>query len=279
MIDKAFDVSADGIIFDLEDAVSWQEKDQARQNVRDAILRAGNTDKEILVRINAVSLYCGIKDLLEVIPVRPNTLIIPKADDKSLVTADMMIGAMEEHFGWEPNTIQIIPLVETTYSIVNAKRVLSSTKRISGVQLGAEDLAKELEIARTKAGDELQYARSTLVFVGRTLGLDIIDTPFTDFRDKEGLVTETQKVKAMGMTGKVCIHPNQIEPINSIFTPAAEEIEYARRVAEAFANAVAEGKGACSLDGKMIDVPIAEKAQKIIRKAKLMGMMPIGGKK
>jgi citrate lyase subunit beta/citryl-CoA lyase len=273
MIEKALELNPDGIIFDLEDAVTYQEKDQARLNVCGAIARARSIGKEILVRVNAVESYLGIKDILDVVPAKPDTLILPKADDRSIITADLMIGALEKRAGWEANTIGLIPLIETAYSILNAYKVLGAANRVNGVQLGAEDLSKELEIARTRGGDELQYARSTLVFAARARGIDIIDTPFPDFRDNEGLLAEVQKVKALGMTGKACIHPNQLATVNSVFTPGPDEIEYARRVVEAFARAVEEGKGACSLDGKMIDIPIAEKAQKVIRRAEAIGAL------
>jgi citrate lyase subunit beta/citryl-CoA lyase len=271
MIAKSFEVAADAIIFDLEDSVSWQEKENARKNVIEAIGRAGNTGKEIIVRINGVHSPAGIHDILEIVPQAPDAIIVPKADEASIITADTMIGAIEREMGWDINQIQLIPLMETADSIVNASTIVCAASRVRGLQLGAEDLTKELGIVRTSVGDELQYARSVLVFAGRARDIDIIDTPFPDFANTPGLIAETKRVKALGMTGKTCIHPNQVAAVNDLFSPAPEEVVQACRLVEAFELSVKEGKGACTLDGKMIDSPIAERARQIIRKATLIG--------
>jgi citrate lyase subunit beta/citryl-CoA lyase len=270
MIAKSFEVEADGIIFDLEDSVSWQEKENARKNVIQAIGRAKKTGKEIIVRINVVNSHLGIHDILEVVPQEPDAIIIPKAEESSMITADTMIGAIEREMGWDVNKIHLIPLMETADSIVNASKIVCAASRINGLQFGAEDLTKELCIIRTSGGDELQYARSVLVFAGRARDIDIIDSPFVDFANAQGLIAETKRIKALGMTGKTCIHPNQVAVVNDLFSPAPEELVQARRVVEAFELSVKQGKGACTLDGKMIDNPVAERARQIIRKATLI---------
>ena len=270
MIAKSFEVEADGIIFDLEDSVSWQEKENARKNVIQAIGRAKKTGKEIIVRINVVNSHLGIHDILEVVPQEPDAIIIPKAEESSMITADTMIGAIEREMGWDVNKIHLIPLMETADSIVNASKIVCAASRINGLQFGAEDLTKELCIIRTSGGDELQYARSVLVFAGRARDIDIIDSPFVDFANAQGLIAETKRIKALGMTGKTCIHPNQVAVVNDLFSPAPEELVQARRVVEAFELSVKQGKGACTLDGKMIDSPVAERARQIIRKATLI---------
>ena len=155
MIAKSFEVEADGIIFDLEDSVSWQEKENARKNVIQAIGRAKKTGKEIIVRINVVNSHLGIHDILEVVPQEPDAIIIPKAEESSLITADTMIGAIEREMGWDVNKIHLIPLMETADSIENASKIVCAASRINGLQFGAEDLTKELCIIRTSGGDEL----------------------------------------------------------------------------------------------------------------------------
>jgi citrate lyase subunit beta/citryl-CoA lyase len=272
MIAKSLEVEADGIIFDLEDSVSWQEKENARKNVIEAIGRAKETGKEIIVRINVVNSHLGIHDILEIVPQEPDAIIIPKAEVASIITANTMIGAIEREMGWDVNKIHLIPLMETADSIVNASKIVSAASRVHGLQFGAEDLTKELGIIRTSGGDELQHARSVLVFVGRARGIDIIDSPFVDFANAPGLIAETKRVKALGMTGKTCIHPNQVAVVNDLFSPAPEEVIRARRVVEAFELSIKQGKGACTLDGKMIDNPVAERARQIIRKATLIRM-------
>jgi citrate lyase subunit beta / citryl-CoA lyase len=270
MINKALGLKVDTIIFDLEDAVSLREKDNARRTVTEYISIAKGTGKEVLVRVNTTNSLFGIKDILAVVPEGPDALIIPKAEEASIITADAIVGAIEQSLGWEENTVRIVPLLETVYSIQNAYKILSASKRINGVQFGAEDLTTELEIPRTKKGDELRYARSTLVFAGKTLGIDIIDSPFTDIQDQEGLIDEINTVKALGMTGKTCIHPIQISVINEMFTPNRDDVEYSKRVLEAFEFSEKQGKGVCVLDGKMIDNPVADRARKIIKKAEII---------
>ncbi|NVO14387.1 MAG: CoA ester lyase [Rhodoplanes sp.] len=267
MIARAFDVPADGIIFDLEDAVAPPEKECARAAVATALDAPRDGRKEILVRVNAVTSPLGLRDLLAVVPKRPDTIVVPKADAVSILAADVVIGALEQELGLPPGTIGLVPLMETAASIVDAAAIVAAASRVTGLQFGAEDLTKELGIARTTVGDELHHARSTLVFAGRARGISIIDTPFVHHADPAALVAETERVKGLGMTGKTCIHPNQVAAVNAVFTPTDDEVAQARRVVAAFAEATAAGKGACSLDGKMIDPPVAERARKLLDKA------------
>ena len=243
MISKAQTITADAVIFDLEDAVSISEKDQARDNVTRALSEMKNSGKEIIVRINAMDTLWGYKDIMAIASLYPDAIILPKANENSLITADMMLGAMEKELGAELYTIKLIPLFETTYSIANAYQVLGATPRIDGVQLGAEDLTKEQEITR-------------------------IDTPYTGIKDLDGLKKDTELVKSIGFTGKTCIHPTHIEVINEVFSPTAEEIENANGILAAFEEAINDGKGACMYKNKMVDAPVAERAERIIKKAK-----------
>ncbi len=270
MIAKSLQIDADAIIFDLEDSVSPSEKEDARKRVAEAIGPAKETGKEIVVRVNLVGSHFGLHDIMEIVPHAPDTLIIPKADEPAIVTADTTVGAIETQLGWEPGTIKFIPLMETAGSIPNAVAIVNAATRIDGLQFGAEDLTKELGIVRTDTGDELQHARSVLTFAGRASGIDVIDSPFVAIADVSGLIAETRRVKALGMTGKTCIHPDQVAVVNEVFSPTPEEIVEARRIVEAFDQSLREGKGACSLDGKMIDTPVAERARQIIGKAELI---------
>lgn len=270
MITKSFQVDADAIIYDLEDSVSPPEKQEARRRVAEAIEPAKKTGKEIIVRINLVGSQYGLHDIMEIVPHAPDALIIPKADVAGMVTADTMVGAIEAHLGWETGVIKFIPLMETADSIANAVAIVNTAARINGLQFGAEDLTKELGIVRTTIGDELQHARSVLTFAGRARGIAVIDSPFVGIADIPGLDAEVRRVKALGMTGKTCIHPAQVAVVNDVFSPTPEEVDQARRIVEAFDQSLREGKGACSLDGKMIDNPIAERARQIIGKAELI---------
>lgn len=270
MISKAINSMADSIILDLEDSVSLLEKEKARDNVIQAVQLIKARGKEAVVRVNSINSINGIQDIIEVSAACPDAFVIPKADEKSMIVADALLGAAEEKLGLARTTMKLIPLVETSSGIINIGSVLRSASRINAVMLGAEDLTKELGVERTREGKEIQHARSVLVYTGCAFGIDIIDTPFTGIKDLEGLKTETEAVKNIGFTGKSCIHPSHIEIINSIFTPEKTAVEYSKRLLDTFEAAVREGKGACSFEGKMIDAPVAEKAKKIVEKARLI---------
>jgi len=267
MLTKAVGCTADAVIIDLEDAVSVAEKDAARENVCVMLPQLKRTGREVIVRVNAMDTVWGCRDILAVVPETPDTIIVPKADEKALTVADYLLTAAEQENGLEAGRIKMIPLFETTYAIANAYAVLGASARIDGVQLGAEDLTKEQEIERTPAGDEIFFARSQLAFAARARGIDILDTPYTGIRDLEGLRTDAVHAREIGFTGKTCIHPSHIDAINEVFSPTAEAVEYARGVVAAMEQGVAEGRGAVMYQNKMIDAPIAERARKILQKA------------
>ena len=138
--------------------------------------------------------------------------------------------------------------------------------------LGAEDLTADLQCKRTKGGREIEYARTRLVVAARAAGIDVYDTPFTDVNDDEGIVVDATLAKSLGFTGKASISPRHVEVINSVFSPTEAEIDYAYRVLDAIAHAKEQGKGAISLNGKMIDAPIVSRAEQTIAMAKALGL-------
>jgi citrate lyase subunit beta / citryl-CoA lyase len=147
---------------------------------------------------------------------------------------------------------------------------ISKSNRVTAVQFGAEDLTKELGIERTLQGKEIEHARNVIALAGNACKIDILDTPFTAVGHEEGLVEDTKQAKRIGFTGKACIHPNQIEAVNGVFTPDSEAVHKARELIHAFEEAVKSGKGACMFEGKMIDNPIADRARKLIEKAEFI---------
>ncbi len=271
MLGKAAGIEVDAVILDLEDSVSIGEKESARQAVRELLPALAPLAKECIVRVNAMDTIWGVQDLFAIVPEKPSAIILPKADEKSLITADMLISTLEREHGIAAGSIGIIPLLETTYAITNAYQVLGACDRIVGAQLGAEDLTKEQEISRTPEGREIEYARQQLAMAARARGVDILDTPYTAIKDVAGLRRDTLTAKSFGFTGKTCIHPSHIGVINEVFSPTSEEIAFARGLLEAFTRALEDGKGACMYEGKMIDAPIAERAEKIVEKAARIG--------
>jgi citrate lyase subunit beta / citryl-CoA lyase len=275
MIKKALDLQADSIILDLEDAVNLTEKALARQNVKLYISHFKARGKEVIVRINDVKTADGVLDLEAIVEERPNAVIVPKADEEAVLITDILIKSTEKRYGIIGFEIGIIPLLETSYSIVHTFSILSKSDRITGVQFGAEDLTKELGIERTREGLEIEYARNVIALAGNAHKIDILDTPFTHVGDDEGLIQDTNKAKSIGFTGKTCIHPNQIEIVNEVFTPKPEDVSKARQLIRVFNETVEAGKGVCMFEGKMIDNPIADRARKLVLKADLISELTI----
>ena len=163
--------------------------------------------------------------------------------------------------------IGVIPIIELAQSVLEIDEIVKMP-RVNGVLLGAEDLSSDLEVSRTKKGDEILYPRQRLAIACAAYKIDSIDTPFTDVNDEEGLENDCRFVMGLGFTSKSAIHPNQVGTINSVFVPTMDKIKWALRVEEANKQALEKGLGVFSLDGKMVDKPVIERAKKILIKAK-----------
>lgn len=273
MLINAGTLGADGVIFDLEDAVSPAEKDAARILVRNTMKYMCLGSCEVIVRINSVDTSYWQADIDSVSPFKPNLILLPKtstADD--VLTVDKYITATEQKLGMETGTIGLMPLIETALGVENAYLIASASERVKALFLGAEDLTADLQCKRTKEGREIEYARTRLVVAARAAGVDVYDTPFTDVNDDEGIVTDAQLAKNLGFTGKASISPRHIDVINSVFSPSQAEIDYAYEVLDAIAVAKEQGKGAISLYGKMIDAPIVARAERTISIAEALGL-------
>ena len=271
MIAKSVTLETDAIIFDLEDAVNIDQKEQARKNVCDVLkeIRDGNlhVKQKIIVRVNALDSSFALDDLIQVCIHKPDLIIIPKAEEKAIITVDMILTMLEIQYGLPEKQIDIIALVETARGVETVYDIISSSMRVKAVQFGAEDFTKDMEIVRTPESDEIQYARNRLAIACKALGIGCIDTPYVDFKNINSCVKDTLYVKSIGMTGRCVIHPSLIELTNCIFSPSLQEIEEADRIVTAYAKAVQEGKGAVALDGKMIDLPVVQRAKKLLEKA------------
>lgn len=266
-------LGADAVIFDLEDAVSPAEKDAARILVRNTMRYMDFRGCEMIVRINSIDTAYWQKDIDEILPWKPNLVLLPKTGCAAdVLAADAYMTQVEEKLGLEKNTVGLMPLIETALGVENAFAIASASKRVKALFLGAEDLTADLQCKRTKEGREIEYARTRLVVAARAAGVDVYDTPFTDVNDDEGIVTDAKLAKALGFTGKASISPRHVEVINSVFSPTQKDVDYAYEVMEAIALAKEQGKGAISLHGKMIDAPIVARAQQTIAMAQALGM-------
>jgi len=273
MLQNAGILGADSIILDLEDAVSLTEKDSARILVREAIKTVDYSNVELVVRVNPITSEFALKDIDVIARVKPDALMIPKATEEELKTIDEMLINIEREEGFDVGSIKLIPIVETAYGLQNVYNIIKSCHRIVAILLGGEDLTSDLGIKRTKEGEEIFYARNQVSIACRAMKVDSIDTPFTDTSDFEGLAKDTMKAKSLGFTGKAAISPKHIDTIHSVYAPTVVEIKHAKRVLAAMEEAESEGKGVFSLDGKMVDAPVINRAKNTVELAKLLGLI------
>lgn len=266
-------LGSDAVIFDLEDAVSPSEKDAARILVRNTMRYMDFRGCERIVRINSIDTAFWKADIDEVLPQKPDLILLPKTGTAAdILTIDDYMTEAEGRLGLERNTVGLMPLIETALGVENAFAIASASKRVRALFLGAEDLTADLQCKRTKEGREIEYARTRLVVAARAAGVDVYDTPFTDVNDDEGIVKDAQLAKALGFTGKASISPRHVEVINQVFSPTQKEIEYAYEVMDVITLAKQQGKGAIALHGKMVDAPIVARAERTIAMAKALGL-------
>ncbi len=266
-------LGADGVIFDLEDAVSPSEKDAARILVRNTLRHMDFGSCKRIVRINGTDTDCWQADLDAVLPEKPDLILLPKTSTiNDVLQADTYMSSLEETLGFSKNTIGLLALIETALGVETAFQIATCSSRIRGLFLGAEDLTADLQCKRTKQGREIEYARARLVMAARAAGVEVYDTPFTDVNDDEGILEDALVAKGFGFSGKACISPRHIGTVNQVFSPSQEEIDYAYEVLDAIALAKEQGKGAIALRGKMIDAPIVARAKKTIETAEALGL-------
>ena len=266
-------LGADAVIFDLEDAVAPAEKDAARILVRNTMRYMDFGSCGRIVRINSIDTPYWRKDLAQILPCRPDLILLPKTGCAAdIQEADRYITELENQLGIPENTVGLMALIETAMGVENAFSIASACKRIRALFLGAEDLTADLRCKRTKEGREIEYARTRLVVAARAANIDVFDTPFTDVNDDDGIIVDAELAKALGFSGKASISPRHVEVINQVFSPTQAEIDYAYEVIEAIRIAKEQGKGAIALRGKMIDAPIVARAERTISMAVEMGL-------
>jgi len=262
MLQNADIFMSDGIIFDLEDAVDINEKDNARNLVETYLLTTKDLPKTIILRINPVNSLFIEEDLKLLLSRKIDYILLPKTNMISLYVIDKTLSLLEKKNNLKET--KLICLIEEAKA-VNEIDEIASHERVEGLLLGAEDLTNELEIERTTVGNEIMYARSKVIFAAAANKIIAIDTPFTDISDQEGLEYDCSQAKSLGMKAKSAIHPSQLETINQIFSPTKKMIQWAKGVMETYEKV---NKGVFQYQGKMIDKPVIEKAKKIIEKAK-----------
>lgn len=265
MLGKVADITSGGVVLDLEDAVAPLQKEFARKQVTEFLSAGKQENTWTAVRVNLINSAWGVEDLQAIAPLEPDLIIIPKAREADILTVHILIEGLEEKLGKKLNSA-LAPLVETAYSVEHITSILASSDRIQAAQFGAEDFTKDMGIGRTKGGAEVAYARQRLAVACRAAGVIAMDSPFTDFEDEIGHAEDCINAREMGYEAKTCIHPKQIETIHKTFLPSEAQIAEAKEIVETFEKAQRGGLGAVSLHGKMLDLPVVERARQIIAK-------------
>jgi citrate lyase subunit beta/citryl-CoA lyase len=267
--EKAMESAADAVILDLEDSVAAAAKPAARALV--AAMLPGLSRPGVIVRINPPDTAWYLADLAAVVAGRPAAIMLPKCRGAAdLAALDHHLEALETAAGIAVGTIQVLPIAtETAEAVVALPSLLGFHRRVAALCFGAEDLSADLGISPRLADHSypaaIAQARAAVLLTAAAIGVQAIDTPFPDPRDPAGLARETATAAADGFSGKLCIHPNQIETVNAGFTPDAARVAWALAVRDGFA--ANPGAGVFTLDGKMIDRPHLKLAERILAAA------------
>ncbi|HJO75866.1 MAG TPA: CoA ester lyase [Rhodospirillales bacterium] len=259
-LEKVFAAGADVAILDLEDAVAVSEKPAARTPVINAL----KADRACLgyVRVNAADTEFYADDLAAVTGPWLDGIMLPKVETAAqLVSADNEIKAYEAKQGMAPGAIDLLPIVETAKGLDAVSGIAASGSRVRRLSFGAVDFAKDLNMRLSLDEWELTPARAA--------GLDApLDSVWVHYRDTEGLVKSAERVRDMGFQGKMCIHPDQVAPVNDAFTPGDDEVAQAETIVAAFEAAEAEGSASIQIDGFFVDYPVVEQARRTLDRIK-----------
>ena len=259
---------ADSIMFDLEDAVSLKEKDAARTLVHFALKTFDYSAVETVVRINGLDTV-GKQDIEAVVLAGVNVIRLPKTETaQDIIDVDEAITLVEESNQIPVGTTKMMAAIESAEGVLNAREIAQASTRLIGIALGAEDYVTNMKTKRYPDGQELFFIRNMILHAARAAGIAAIDTVYSDVDNVEGFQAETNLIKQLGFDGKSVINPRQIPLVNAIYAPTEKEIQHAKEVIWAINEAEAKGSGVISLNGKMIDKPIVERAQRVIALAK-----------
>ncbi len=264
VLEKAKSLAADCLIFDLEDAVAPDQKDMARSQVADAVKAGGYGGREIAIRVNGFASEFYSDDIKAVAQAGADAILFPKVstpDDIKRAAADLVSAGA-------PETLDIWAMMETPLAMLNAGDIAragsETTPRLACFIMGTNDLAKETRAHLTKSRLPMLAWLSTCIAAGRAYRIDIVDGVYNDFRDEAGFISECEQGVELGMDGKTLIHPGQIGPCNEAFSPDEDEIATARKIIEAFELPENSGKGAITVDGRMVELLHADMARRTI---------------
>jgi citrate lyase subunit beta/citryl-CoA lyase len=266
--EKAMNAGADAVVFDLEDAVEASQKAKARDLVGEFLSRPRASDAARLVRFNAVNTAAG-EDDLEVFAPHPafDGVLLPKVETVGVV--DLVTRLFRQYA--PAHQVPLLLQLETPRAVLRASDIAAASASIAALVFGGEDFTAQLGVPRTIDGEELLLARSQVVLAAAAAGIDAIDTVFTDVNDLAVLRRDSERARALGFRGKIAIHPRQVPVINEVFTPGGAEIDRARRLIETYEAAASSGEGVTTLDGQMVELPIVDRARRVLALAAKYG--------
>jgi citrate lyase subunit beta/citryl-CoA lyase len=268
MIAKAAQRGADGLIFNLEDAVAQSNKETARDTVAQALATLDFGRAEVIVRVNPLDTPIGYRDLLTIAPAKPDAILLPKVGSPEEVRfAAWTLARLEEMHGMSAGSIRLMCMIESAAGVLAAAQIAGCHPRVAALLFGAADYSAEVGCAITLDSDALLHAQSQIVLASRAACIDAIDTPHMRLDDPEGLAHSSQRARQLGFDGKSAIHPSQIGPINSAFSPTPEQIAWAGRVLAALPGGDEAQLGAVVLDGQLIEAPHLARARRTLRVA------------
>jgi malyl-CoA/(S)-citramalyl-CoA lyase len=292
MFEKAARCAADIVFLDLEDAVAPDDKEQARRNIIQALNEVDWGSRTMMIRINGLDTHYMYRDVVDVVEACPrlDMILIPKVGVPQDVYAVDVLVTQIEAAKRRDKRIGFEVLIETALGMANVEAIAQSSRRLEAMSFGVADYAASTRARTTVIGgvhrdsgvltdrdeqgnrqyfwtDPWHAAQTRMMVACRAYGLRPIDGPFGDFGDPDGYVAAANRAAVLGYEGKWAIHPSQIEPANRVFTPSPAEVAKARRIMEAMAQAAREGKGAVSLDGRLIDIASIRMAEALLAKA------------
>lgn len=262
LIKKALSTETDAVIVDLEDAVANERKEEIRYQVFDALRDIGRNLKKIYLRINETKspFYRGDVELALQLPI--TGVVLPKAQSREeLLQLDKLL--LEKS--------KIIPLIESAKGVFFCKDIASASRNVERIAFGAVDYCLDMGISITDQQEELIFPRSLIAVASRTSGIEPpIDTVYVNFKDLEGLKEEAKRAKRLGFLAKLCIHPEQVNIVNQIFSPTMEEQNWAKEIIKAFEKAELQGVATIQVDGTMVDYPVYKQALQIMKRSSLV---------
>ena len=263
-VGKALSLDADVVILDLEDAVAIGEKLKTREVVVSAL--QGPRSALGYIRINAYDTNFCYGDLCTVISNGVDGVILPKVETRDQIkSVDWLVSQLEHIADLTIGSIDIMPIIETGLGVANVRQIAESDTRVRRLSFGAGDYSKDMRMNWTLNESEMNHARAEIALASRAAGLDPpVDTVWVHVKDAEGCQRSAQTVRDMGYQGKLCIHPDQIEPVNTAFTPSDEEVAFSKKIVSAFDEAEASGLASIQVDGYFVDYPIVDQARRTL---------------